>query len=207
MSNKIYVWDLLVRIFHWSLVLFFLVCYLTGEELDLIHAYTGYIILALVAFRIVWGLTGTRHARFSDFICSPAKTITYLKTLVTGKVKKHIGHNPLGGWMVVALLSSLLLTGWSGLKIYGIEGYGPLASPNPVAATSLTQEAHDDDDSKTYKHEIDKETEEFWEEIHEFMANFTVLLVLLHVAGVIFSSIKENQNLIRAMITGYKEKD
>ena len=218
MKDKIYVWDPLVRLFHWSLVLTFLVCYLTGDEENLIHAWSGYIILGLIAFRVIWGLIGTKHARFSDFIYSPAKTITYLKGMLTGSAKKHIGHNPAGGWMVIALLVSLLFTGLSGLKVYGLEGYGPLASDGIVAEKTVSgvderrHEEHDDDDDHDKnalrgrgEHE-ESEEEEFWEEIHEFLANFTVLLIALHITGVLISSIRENQNLIRAMITGYKEK-
>lgn len=209
MSEKIYVWDPLVRIFHWSLVLSFIVCYLTGEEEDLIHAWSGYVILGLIAFRIIWGLIGSKHARFSDFIYSPANTIIYLKDMFVGKVKHYVGHNPAGGWMVMALLISLLLTSVSGLKVYGIEGYGPMASNSMVIEKPSMMmvdyqfEKVDDDDDRDHD---GKEGEDFWEEIHEFLANFTVLLIALHITGVIVSSIKEHQNLIRAMITGYKEK-
>lgn len=221
MKDKIYVWDPLVRIFHWSLVLSFIVCYLTGEEESLTHAWSGYIILGLIGFRLIWGLIGTRHARFTDFLYSPVTTIGYFKDLITGRAKHYIGHNPAGGWMVIALLVSLLLTGLSGLKVYGLEGYGPLAGNNVVAEKNISSagerqhEEHDDDDDEHENkalrgehddHEEDEE-EEFWEEIHEFLANFTVLLIALHVTGVLVSSIRENQNLVRAMITGYKNKE
>lgn len=208
MKEKIYVWDPLVRIFHWSLVLVFIVCYLTGDEENLVHAWSGYIILGLVGFRVVWGLIGTKHARFSDFIYLPATTIGYLKDLLVGNAKKYIGHNPAGGWMVIALLVSLLLTSVSGLKVYGLEGHGPLAQATSVESTREIMMAENkfqfiyvnDDDHD------EEEGDEFWEEVHEFLANFTVLLVVMHITGVIISSIRENQNLIRAMITGYKEK-
>ena len=109
MQNKLYVWDPLVRLFHWSLVLAFIVCYFTGDEESLTHVYSGYAILGLVAFRILWGLIGTEHARFKDFIVSPTKTLRYLKDLLQGKVEKHVGHNPAGGWMIVALLKCLCI--------------------------------------------------------------------------------------------------
>jgi len=233
MQNKIYVWDPLVRLFHWSLVLTFIICYITGEEESLTHVYSGYVIFGLVAFRLLWGLIGTKHARFSDFIVSPAKTLRYTKDLLRGKVEKHIGHNPAGGWMIVALLISLLLTGLSGLQVYGLEGYGPLASNNIVAEKQIGQEnqkygrgEYDDDDEKYERgkyddddeyehngyeksdaHESDEEAEDFWEEIHEFLANLTVFLIALHIAGVFVSSLRENQNLIKAMMTGYKKAD
>lgn len=209
MQDRIYVWDPLVRIFHWSLVLTFILCYLTGDEEDLIHAWSGYVILGLVAFRVIWGLIGSKHARFTDFIYSPGKTISYMKSLFVGSAKNYTGHNPAGGWMVIALLISLLLASLSGLKAYGIEGYGPLASSsaeteqNPIIMVDYKfEKVSDDDDDNDHD---EKEGEEFWEEIHEFLANFTVLLIALHITGVIISSIKENQNLIKAMFTGYKK--
>ena len=221
MRDKIYVWDPLVRIFHWSLVLTFILCYLTGDEENLVHAYSGYVILGLIAFRVIWGLIGTKYARFSDFIYSPATTIAYLKGMFVGRVKKYIGHNPAGGWMIIALLTSLLLTGLSGLKVYGLEGYGPLAGKGIVAEKTVSgvderrHEEHDDDDDDHEKNALrgeheehegeENEAEEFWEEIHEFLANFTVLLIALHVTGVLIASIRENQNLVKAMFTGRKE--
>ena len=218
MNEKIYVWDPLVRIFHWSLVLTFIVCYLTGDEEGLIHAYSGYVILGLVAFRVIWGLVGTKYARFTNFIYSPVEAIGFIKGMLAGKVKDYLGHNPAGGWMIVALLVSLLLTGLSGIKVYGLEGYGPLAVAGGEQEQSQIQETrraykeHEDDDEKhalrgEEHREHEDESEEFWEEIHEFFANFTVLLIGLHVAGVLLSSIRENRNLVKSMFTGYKLKN
>lgn len=223
MQNKLYVWDPLVRLFHWSLVLTFIVCYFTGDEDSLTHIYTGYAIMGLVAFRMLWGLIGTEHARFRDFIVSPTKTLSYLKDMLLGRAEKHVGHNPAGAWMIVALLTLLLLTGLSGIKVYGLEGYGPLASDTIVAEKQIghddnryEREEHDDDDDekserhdykKSGEHEGDEDAEEFWEEIHEFLANLTVLLIVLHIAGVFVASLLENQNLIKAMVTGYKKAD
>ncbi|MDH5192019.1 MAG: cytochrome b/b6 domain-containing protein [Gammaproteobacteria bacterium] len=223
MNERIYVWDPLVRIFHWSLVLTFIVCYLTGEEEGLIHAYSGYVILGLVAFRVIWGLVGTKYARFTDFIYSPVETIGFIKGMLAGKVKDYLGHNPAGGWMIVALLISLLLTGLSGVKVYGLEGYGPLAVASGGQEQSQIQETRraykeheeDDDDHDKFaqrgkehrENDDENESEEFWEEIHEFFANFTVLLIGLHVAGVLLSSIRENRNLVKSMLTGYKLKN
>lgn len=221
MQNKIYVWDPLVRLFHWVLVLAFIVSYVSGEEESLIHVYSSYLILGLVAFRLLWGLVGSKHARFSDFIVSPGKTLAYVKDLVRGRAASHAGHNPLAGWMVITLLSLLLLTGLSGLKVYGLEGYGPLASqPEKTLSFDATKNEptavlhNEDDDDEHYQqsqayneHEQDEEAEDYWEEIHEFLANLTVLFIALHVIGVLISSLLESQNLVKAMITGYKKTD
>ncbi len=204
MKNQIYVWDYMVRFFHWTLVLMFTIAYLTGEELDLVHAYAGYYIIGLIGFRIIWGLVGTKYARFSQFITGRRAVIHYLRGLVssqdTHEEKQYIGHNPAGGWMVIALLVSILATGYSGLKVYGLEGNGPLAvSSAEYSQTPLPSliKVSDNDDEEA--------DEEFWEEIHEFLANFTVFLVFLHIGGVLLSSRKHHQNLIKSMITGYKK--
>lgn len=101
------VWDPLVRIFHWSLVAAFIVAWLTGDELEGVHIATGYVIMGLVAFRLVWGVVGSRHARFTDFVRSPRTVLAFLKDTVRFRAKRYLGHNPAGGAMVVALLLTL----------------------------------------------------------------------------------------------------
>lgn len=219
MKERVYIWDPLVRLFHWSLVLSFIVAYVTGEDESLTHVNAGYMVMGLVGFRIIWGFIGSKHARFTDFIASPATAIRYGRELVAGKARHYLGHNPLGGWMILALLTGLALTSYSGLALYGAEGHGPLAQAvNRVTYATVSNplvlrvNGRDDDDdehsgrrhSGLENHEENEAAEEFWEEIHEFFANFTLLLVLLHIAGVIVSSARESQNLVRAMITGYK---
>lgn len=219
MKQGTYVWDPLIRVFHWSLVLTFALSYLTGDEFETVHAYSGYLILALISVRIVWGFIGTKHARFSDFVRPLPEAISYLRGLVTGDAKKYTGHNPAGGLMVLALLSSIAITGLTGLKAYGVEGHGPLASTptetisetrlNSVETNSTYMKSADDDDhDKQYKnaeHNEHDEEDEVWEELHEFFANFTVLLIILHVLDVYISAFRHKEKLVNAMITGYKE--
>ena len=107
------VWDPLVRIFHWSLVTAFLTAWL-AEGGERVHDTAGYVVLGLVAFRLVWGLIGTRHARFADFVPTPAGLLAYLRDLATGEAPRHLGHNPAGGAMIVALLTMVALTAGSG---------------------------------------------------------------------------------------------
>lgn len=101
------VWDIFVRLFHWSLVGLFIFAYLTGDEWDNAHEIAGYCIMALIALRIVWGFIGTKHARFSSFVFSPATVIGFLRDSVYLRAKRYIGHNPAGGAMVIALLLSI----------------------------------------------------------------------------------------------------
>ncbi len=149
-----------------------------------VHAYAGYVVTGLLVFRLIWGIIGTRHARFADFVFTPRTVLAYLKDIVMLKAKRFVGHNPAGGAMIVALLLSLLATSVSGLALYAVgENAGPLAG----ALGGLGG---------------------FWEDalegVHEFLANFTVFLVVVHVLGVIVESALHRENLIRAMWTGYK---
>ena len=183
--STIKVWDLPVRIFHWSLLAAFFIAYITEDELLTLHAYAGYTIMGLLGFRLIWGLIGTRHARFSDFVKRPAAVKAYLKDVLSFRAKRYLGHNPAGGAMVIALLLSLLITSVTGLMTYGSEELS-----GPLADTMLN-----------LPHFVGNAAEE----VHEFFANFTVLLVLLHVVGVVMASFQHGENLVRSMFTGFKD--
>ncbi len=181
-ADTVPVWDPLVRIFHWTLAGSFFVAYLSEDDFMTLHEWAGYTVAALVGFRLVWGLIGTRHARFSDFVAGPRKVTRYLGGLVTGDAPRYLGHNPAGGLMIVALLASLAATALAGMAMLGMEGAGPLAGIVPRGDGEILEDAH------------------------EFFANLTLLLVFLHVAGVLVSSLLHHENLVRAMITGRKPK-
>lgn len=183
---KVKVWDPMVRLFHWALVVSFTIAYITEEDLLTVHAWAGYTVLGLLIIRIIWGFIGTRHARFSDFVYTPKTIIQFLKDTVLLKAKRFLGHNPAGGAMAILLMLSLLLTSFTGLVVYGAEEQaGPLA--NLFIST-------------------DSDWGDIAEEAHEFFANFTLMLVLFHVLGVIIESFIHKENLVSAMITGFKEK-
>ncbi len=207
-KSSVQVWDIPVRVFHWSLVILFVIAYFTGDEENNVHIYCGYAVLALVLFRIVWGFIGTQYARFSDFIYSPREVFQYLKGLVKRNAKYYIGHNPAGGWMVVTLLICLLVVTISGLKVYAIEeGRGPLAEGNhSFFISDAVSEDEEDEDENHEKSENGEEQENFWEEIHEISSDITVLLVLVHVLGVLVSGKLHNENLVKGMITGKKDQ-
>ncbi|MCW8847453.1 MAG: cytochrome b/b6 domain-containing protein [Sedimenticola sp.] len=186
LHNEIKVWDLPVRVFHWSLASCFFIAYITEDDFIALHSYAGYTIIGLILFRLIWGFVGTKHARFSDFAAPPTTVLDYIKQVIAFRAKRYVGHNPAGGAMVFALLLALSLTSLTGLATYGVE-----QSAGPLAGFMSTLPIH-----------IGKAAEE----LHEFFANFTLLLILFHLAGVFAASFQHGENLIRAMFTGRKQQ-
>jgi cytochrome b len=185
-ANTIKVWDPIVRIGHWTLVISFFTAYFTEDDLLTVHVWAGYVIGAVVCFRLVWGFVGSRHARFTNFVRTPAAAFEYVRGLLRRQSKRYIGHNPAGGIMILLLLAFLIGTVISGIVLYGMEdGAGPLAAWVSAYADS----------------------EELWEEIHEVFANLTLLLVVMHVAGMLLSGFVHKENLVKAMLTGRKKAD
>ncbi|EXJ15600.1 cytochrome b/b6 domain-containing protein [Imhoffiella purpurea] len=183
-GNRVRVWDPLVRIFHWSLVAGFATAYLVEDEILALHVWAGYLVLGLVGVRVLWGFVGTRHARFTDFVRSPRAILNYLRDALRWRAPRYLGHNPAGGAMVVALLLSVAATGVSGLALFGAQEFaGPMAELMRGVSNAT---AHD------------------LEEVHEFFANLTLVLILAHLAGVLFSSLEHEENLVLSMIDGIK---
>ncbi|MGE0581396.1 MAG: cytochrome b/b6 domain-containing protein [Steroidobacteraceae bacterium] len=120
------VWDPLVRIGHWMLVLGIAIAWFTRAGRGAWHEWIGYAVLAVIVARVAWGWLGTAHARFAAFVCSPAVTLRYGRLVLAGREPRHVGHNPLGGWMIIALLVAAALAGFSGWlyttdRFWGIE--------------------------------------------------------------------------------------
>jgi cytochrome b len=183
-STQIKVWDPLVRFFHWALVSAFTIAYITEEDFLTVHSWAGYLILSLLCIRLVWGFIGTHYARFSNFAYSPKNIVQFIKDTLRLNAKRYLGHNPAGGAMIFMLLLSLFITTTSGIVLLGAEEQaGPVAywftQPESMWADIL-------------------------EEVHEFFANFTLFLVFIHVAGVLVESLIHKENLVSAMITGFK---
>jgi cytochrome b len=108
------VWDLLVRLLHWTLVGTIAAAWFTAERWNDAHACLGYVALGAVALRLIWGRIGSRYARFSQFVRGPQTMLSYLKHVIRRDEPRHIGHNPLGGWMILALLTCILSVGFTG---------------------------------------------------------------------------------------------
>ena len=181
-TSTVKVWDPFVRIFHWSLVLLFLIAFMTEDDSLNLHVLVGYAISLLIGFRLFWGWVGPHRARFLTFVKSPAVTIDYLRKMVSFRVPHYLGHNPVGAVMVIALLLSIALVSFTGMIIIASEGHGPLSG---TFFSSWQYESMED--------------------VHEFFANLTLLMVIAHIFGVIFSSYLEGENLVKAMVTGQKK--
>lgn len=169
-TARVPVWDRFVRLFHWSLVAAFAVTYITGDAWRSYHVAAGYAALFLIIARVLWGRNGSRHARFSQFVISPAAILDYLRDVTRGREARYLGHNPAGGAMILMMLILLM----------AVCGSGVLMT-----------------------------TDAFWgsenmDHIHGALADITLLCIVVHVAGVIFTSIRTKENLVWSMMTGRK---
>jgi len=181
--QPVLVWDIAVRMFHWLLVLLLGFSWLSAE-MDWMdwHLYSGYAVLTLVLFRILWGFAGSTHARFGDFLYGPSAIIAYLRTLPSRTAAKFAGHNPLGGISVLLILLCVLLQAGTGMFANDDILYeGPL-----------------------YKH-VSKELSDLLTTIHKY--NFDALLVLagVHIAAILYYLFWKSENLVKPMLTGRKQ--
>ena len=184
MPRVVAVWDLPVRLFHWALVLLVVISFTTGKlggNWLAWHFRSGYCILALVLFRIVWGLIGSQTARFTDFIRGPRKVLKYGRSVIRGVGMVHAGHNPLGGLMVVLMLVLLLIQATTGLYVDDDAGTrAPLADTASDAIVTL------------------------FTRVHRININIIVACVALHVGAALFYLFVRKDDLIRPMFTGRK---
>ncbi|HYN77065.1 MAG TPA: cytochrome b/b6 domain-containing protein [Lamprocystis sp. (in: g-proteobacteria)] len=183
-ADQVRVWDPFVRLFHWGLAIAVLIAFVTEDDLLGLHTWAGYTVLALIGARLVWGLIGPRHARWSDFVRGPRATLAYLRDILRGRAARHLGHNPTGAAFVVAVLLGFTATAVTGMAVLGASEFsGPLASVMQGVSSGT---AHD------------------LEEVHEFIAWATLCLIPLHLLGVALASLQHRENLVRGMIDGYK---
>jgi cytochrome b len=168
-ASRILVWDLPVRVFHWLLVFSFAGAFVTAESERYrdVHVVLGYTVGALIAFRLVWALVGSRYARLRSFAFGPRAVFDYVKSMLTLRPLHYTGHNPAGSWAVYALV---------------LLGIGTVVAG----------------------HVLNGSEREWLEELHEGLANAMLALVAVHVLGVLVGSLLHRENLVRAMLTGYK---
>jgi cytochrome b len=181
------IWDLPTRLCHWVLALLVGLGLVLGDDdpglaYDL-HAYAGYGVLFVIGFRVPWGFIGSRHSRFSDFVVSWTRVKAHARALVLDlEAPRSVGHNPLGGWMIVVLLAVTLLTALTGLFAGDEEAAGPYAAAAGWLSEPLGA-------------------------LHEALADLLIPLIVLHVVGVLVHWLLSGENVIRAMIDGHKDLD
>src|SRR6516164_1155470 len=189
-TTEIKVWDPLVRVGHWLLATVVIIAWFVDEPLWL-HTWLGYIAIALVLVRIVWGFVGPDYARFASFVRGPRVTFSYFAELIRFSSKRYLEHSPAGAVMIIALLVMVAVTAVTGMaSLAATRGEGPLAG-----VITKVEWANEEDQ------------ELFIEEVHETAANVTMVLVLLHIAGVALASFAHRENLVVAMITGRKRPE
>lgn len=136
---RVLVWDLPTRVFHWLLAASFVGAFATAESERLrdVHVVLGYTMLGLIAFRLLWGVIGTRYSRFGSFAFGPRSVLAYLKSLFTRSPQHHLGHNPAGSWAIYALLALTVLAGATGYAAYNDIGGGWMEEVHEAAANAL----------------------------------------------------------------------
>lgn len=178
-SKAVYVWDSPTRLFHWALVAAVATSLISVELGNMsIHMISGHVVLALLIFRLVWGLVGGRHARFASFVRGPMKVLEYARGVISGNTSAHLGHNPMGGWSVIAMILVLVVQAVSGLF-----SNDDILTEGPLVST------------------ITKSTSDFITYIHHLTSNAVYALIILHLAAVTFYTLKGHR-IIVAMITG-----
>ena len=176
-TRQVKVWDILVRFTHWTVAAGIIANLLFTEDGSELHVYVGYTVVGLVVLRLLWGLIGTRYARFTNFFPTPTRLKAHLSNLSIRRVdEQHLGHNPLAAIMMLSL--------WTAIIGLGITGY--------------LMESH------IFSHIQLLGNKDLLEEVHELLANSLYILVPLHIIAAIAMSYWQRQNLIKSMVTGKK---
>jgi cytochrome b len=181
--QPVVVWDLPTRLFHWTLVVLMIAQWWTAQSSSTMdwHVWGGYAVLTLVLFRLIWGFAGSETARFSHFVRGPGTTLVYVRALLRGQTLHYLGHNPLGGWSILAMLVLLLVQAGTGLFANDdILIEGPLYSW------------------------VSKSTSNWLTTIHKLNFNLLLLMIAIHVAAVLFYLLVKRENLIHPMLSGSK---
>jgi cytochrome b len=190
-TTEIRVWDPFVRSSHWLLAAAVLVDWFTDEP-RWMHVWLGYLAAILVVLRVLWGFIGSKHARFANFVHGPGMVLSYFAGLLRFSSRRYLGHSPAGGAMIVALLIMVAVTCGTGMvNLAQDEGTGPLAG----VVAKVERPARVPGQRRPPL--VSKQ-------VHETIANITLVLVILHVCGVALASFAHKENLVTAMITGRK---
>ncbi len=201
-------WDPVVRLTHWGIAISVLVNAALDEGGSLLHVTLGWLVLALLVLRLVWGVLGPREARFSAFPPNPLAALRHLGQLFSGRVSEYPSHNPAGAMMAYAFWACLALVTLTGLYMTGG------ATPMQVAADKAAVASGDwsalikesEGESSDERSDEDKGLRHTAEEVHEVVANLLLILAALHVAGVFVEARAMRRNLVAPMVLGQRRK-
>jgi cytochrome b len=181
----ILVWDFPTRLFHWLLVIFVIISFATGKiggNAMQYHKLSGFTILVLILFRLIWGIVGSGESRFATFIKGPSTVVRYSMALLRKDSPPCLGHNPLGGWSIIAMLFALLVQAATGLF-----ANDDIATEGPLYGW------------------VSKATSDGLTRIHRLNQEVIIALVSIHVLAVLFYLVYKRENLVKPMITGVKQ--
>jgi len=190
------VWDLFVRLFHWSMVVALLICFMTEEDTLLLHVVAGYYAAGIIVLRILWGFVGPEHARFSDFLFPPGTVVAYARDLIKLRSARYIGHSPAGGVMILLLLIAVAATAWTGHITYQERQTQTAAVTTSLVITSAQAQEHERGDRRSPTRGL-----------HEALSNLLLLFIIVHIGGVLWASYAHKENLAWSMVTGDKRKN
>jgi cytochrome b len=182
--RRVLVWDLPTRLFHWLLVVLVIISFVTaniGGNAMRYHEWSGFTILALLLFRLAWGFIGSRESRFMNFVRGPSAVFRYATTLLGRDSAPHLGHNPLGGWSIIAMLFALFVQAATGL----------FANDDIITEGPLFDW-------------ISKATSDWLTRVHKINREVIIALVSIHVLAVLFYLFFKHENLVKPMVTGVK---
>ena len=187
MRKRVLVWDLPTRLFHWLLVIMVGTSFVTGKmggNVMQYHEWSGFVILALLLFRVAWGFVGSRESRFAMFIRDPATVFHYAKSFLHRNSPRYLGHNPLGGWSIVAMLLALVIQAATGLF-----ANDNIATEGPLYLW------------------VSRETSDWLTSVHKLNQQIIIALVSIHLFAVLLHLFFKRENLVTPIITGIKEWD
>ena len=178
------VWDLPTRLFHWTLVILMIVQWRSAENSSTMdyHLWGGYAVLVLILFRLMWGFVGSDTVRFSGFVRGPSAGIAYLKALLRGETPHYLGHNPVGGWSILAMLALLLIQ-----AVTGLFANDDILVEGPLYGW------------------VSKSTSDWLTTVHKLNFNLLLAVIALHIAAALFYLVVKKENLIHPMVSGVKK--
>ena len=193
-------WDPVVKITHWSIVTAIIANALVTEEGSAAHIWVGYVLAAILALRMLWGLIGPAEARFSAFLPSLRRALGHLRDIRAGKKEVHRSHNPLGALMVYSIWIMLGVIIASGIAMAGppSTAFVDREAMSGEVSRQLVVEQGDHDDDYAPKGASGEDS--MWEEVHETAVNLLYVLIALHIAGVAFETRRSGRGILLAML-------